>query len=93
MGWAGADLPTSKLRTFLLWSLALSIPIYSNFQLNRALGETRKPPDHLFLKQNGKSLDKGQTQKYGSGKTFWRQCILKVPKIVSIGILYETIPN
>ena len=24
---------------------------------------------------NGKSLNKGQTQKYGGVKTFWRQCI------------------
>ena len=49
---AGACPPTSKLGTFLLWSLALSMPIYSNFQINGALGETRKPPDPLFLKQN-----------------------------------------
>ena len=28
------------------------MPIYSNFQINGALGETRKPPDPLFLKQN-----------------------------------------
>ena len=43
---------TSKFGTFLLWSLALSMPIYSNFQINGAWGETRKPPDPLFLKQN-----------------------------------------
>ena len=49
---AGAYPPTSKLGTFLLWSLALSMPIYSNFQINGALGETRKPPDPRFLKQN-----------------------------------------
>ena len=45
---AGACPPTSKLGTFLLWSLALSMPIYSNFQINGALGETRKPPDPYF---------------------------------------------
>ena len=28
------------------------MPIYSNFQLNRAKGETRKPPDPLSMKQN-----------------------------------------
>ena len=49
---AGAFPPTFKLWTFLLWSLALTMPIYSNFQINGALGETRKPPDPLFLKQN-----------------------------------------
>ena len=49
---AGAGPPTSELGKFLLWSLALSMPIYSNFQINGALGETRKPPDPRFLKQN-----------------------------------------
>ena len=24
---------------------------------------------------NGKSMNKGQNQKYGNGKTFWRQCM------------------
>ena len=48
VGWAGAGPPTSKLRTFLLWSLALSMPIYSNFQTNGASGETLKPPDPYF---------------------------------------------
>ena len=52
VGMAGAYPPTSKLGTFLLWSLALSMPIYSNFQINGALGESRKPPDPRFLKQN-----------------------------------------
>ena len=40
--------PTSKLGTFLLRSLALSMPIESNFQIHGALGETRKPPDLYF---------------------------------------------
>ena len=52
VGVAGACPPTSELGKFLLWSLALSMPIYSNFQINGALGETRKPPDPRFLKQN-----------------------------------------
>ena len=52
VGVAGACPPTSKLGTFLLWSLALIMPIYRNFQKNGALGETWKPPDPLFLKQN-----------------------------------------
>ena len=49
---AGACPPTSELGKILLWPLALSMPIYSNFQINGALGETRKPTDPLFLKQN-----------------------------------------
>ena len=52
VGVARAGPPTSKLGTLLLWSLALSMPIYSNFQINGASGETLKPPDPLFLKQN-----------------------------------------
>ena len=52
VGWAGAGPPTSKLETFLLWPLALSMPICSNFQINGASGGTLKPPDPLFLKQN-----------------------------------------
>ena len=39
VGFAGAGPPTSKLGTFLLWPLALSMPIYSNFQINGASGE------------------------------------------------------
>ena len=52
MGRAGAAPPTSKLGKFLSWPLALSMSIYSNFQINGALGETLKPPDPRFLKQN-----------------------------------------
>ena len=37
--------------------LSLSMPIYSNFQLNRASGETGKPPDPLSMKQNRGSGD------------------------------------
>ena len=47
--WAGH--PTSKLGMLLLWSLAISMPMYSNFQINGASGETLKPPDPLYLKQ------------------------------------------
>ena len=32
--------------------LSLSMPIWSNFQLNGALGETGKPPDPLFCFKN-----------------------------------------
>ena len=52
MGRAGAAPPTSKLGKFLSWPLALSMSIYSNFQINGASGETLKPPDPRFLKQN-----------------------------------------
>ena len=48
VGVAGGCPPTSKLGTFLLRSLALRMPIESNFQINGALGETRKPPDPYF---------------------------------------------
>ena len=35
--------------------------------------------DNMYLSPtNGKSFNKGQTQKYGDGKTFWRQCIFNV---------------
>ena len=44
--------PTSKLRTLLLWSLALIVSIYSNFQINASSGGTLSSPHHLFLKQN-----------------------------------------
>ena len=27
---------------------------------------------------NGKSLNKDEAQKYGDGKTFWKQCISKI---------------
>ena len=52
VGGTGTAPPTSKLGTFLSRPLALSKPIYSNFQINRASGETLKPPDPQFLKQN-----------------------------------------
>ena len=39
MGRAGAAPPTSKLGKFLSWPLALSKPIYSNFQINGASGD------------------------------------------------------
>ena len=52
VGRAGAAPPTSKLGKFLSWPLALSMSIYSNFQINGASGETLKPPDPRFLKQN-----------------------------------------
>ena len=44
----------SKLGTFLLWALALSLsmPIYSNLQINGASGETLTPPDSLFCFKN-----------------------------------------
>ena len=45
VGGAVACPPTSKLGTFLLWPLALSMQIYSNFQINGASGETLKPPE------------------------------------------------
>ena len=44
--------PTSKLGTFLSRPLALSKPIYSNFQINGASGESLKPPDPLFCLKN-----------------------------------------
>ena len=50
-GVGGADPPTSKLGTHLLWSFALSIPIYSNFQINGTSGETLK---HFSQKKNPK---------------------------------------
>ena len=56
---AGACPPTSELGKFLLWSLALSMPIYSNFQINGALGETRKPPDPYFASKNVPNLEVG----------------------------------
>ena len=52
VGVAGACPPTSKLGTFLLWPLALNMPIYRHFQINGALGETRKTSHPLLLKQN-----------------------------------------
>ena len=55
MGEAGACPPTSKLGIFLLWSLALSMPIYSHSQINGASGETMKPPDSLFCFKNRES--------------------------------------
>ena len=48
VGVAGGYPPTYKLGTFLLRPLALRMPIESNFQINEALGETRKPPDPYF---------------------------------------------
>ena len=45
---ARAGPPTSKLGMLLLWSLAISMPMYSNFQINGASGETLKPPDPYF---------------------------------------------
>ena len=45
VGQAGAAPPTSKLEKFLSWPLALSVLIYSNFQINGTSGETLKPPD------------------------------------------------
>ena len=56
VGGTGAAPPTSKLGTFLSRPLALSKPTYSNFQINGVSGETLKPPDPRFLKQN-KSLE------------------------------------
>ena len=50
---ARAGPPTSKLRTLLLGSLAPSMPIYSNFQINGASGETLKPPDSYFASKIG----------------------------------------
>ena len=45
--WAGH--PTSKLGMLLLWSLAISMPMYSNFQINRAKGGTLKPLESRSL--------------------------------------------
>ena len=68
---AGACPPSSKLETFLQWSLALSMPNYRNFQLNRALGETWKPPDPLFLKQNwGLEVSEFPTKLYLIGNCY-----------------------
>ena len=55
VGQAGNAPPTSKLEKFLSWPLALSMSIYSNFQINGASGGNLKPPDPRFLKQNGGS--------------------------------------
>ena len=44
VGQTGAAPPTSKLEKFLSWPLALSMLIYSNFQINGASGETLEPP-------------------------------------------------
>ena len=52
MGRTGTAPPTSKLGTFLSWPLALSMSIYSNFQINGASGETLKPPDPPFCFKN-----------------------------------------
>ena len=52
VGRAGAAPPTCELGKFLSWPLALSMSIYSNFQINGTSGETLKPPDPRFLKQN-----------------------------------------
>ena len=53
MGWAGAGPPTSKLETFLLWPLALSMPIYRNFQINEVSGEILKSLDPYFASKIG----------------------------------------
>ena len=53
VGQAGAAPPTSKLEKFLSWPLALSMSIYSNFQINGASGETLKPPDPYFASKIG----------------------------------------
>ena len=53
MGQAGAAPPTSKLEKFLSWPLALSMSIYSNFQINGASGETLKRPDPYFVSKIG----------------------------------------
>ena len=34
VGGASVDPPPTKMDTFLLWPLALSVPIYRNFQSN-----------------------------------------------------------
>ena len=53
VGGARAGSPTSnKLGTFLLRPLALGTPIYSNFKINGAGGETLKPTDPIFLRKN-----------------------------------------
>ena len=48
VGRAGAAPPTYKFGKFLSWPLALSMSTYSNFQINRASGETLKPPDPRY---------------------------------------------
>ena len=53
MGGTEAGPPTSKLGTFLSRPLALSKPIYSNFQINGASGETLKRPDPYFASKIG----------------------------------------
>ena len=40
---------TTKLENYFVVPLALRMPIYSNFQINGASGETRKPPDRVSL--------------------------------------------
>ena len=52
VGGIGSAPPTSKLETFLSRPLALSKHIYGDFRIYGALGETLKPPDPRFLKQN-----------------------------------------
>ena len=49
--WTGP--PTSKLGTLLLWSLALSMPIYNNFQINEASGETYRSLFCFKIKGSG----------------------------------------
>ena len=53
VGGTGAAPPTSKLRTFLSRPLALSKPIYSNFQINGTSEETLKRPDPYFASKIG----------------------------------------
>ena len=53
VGQAGAAPPTSKLEKFLSWPLALSMLIYSNFQINGTSGEILKPPDPYFASKIG----------------------------------------
>ena len=53
MGQAGAAPPTSKLEKFLSWPLALSMSIYSNFQINGASGKILKSPDFYFASKIG----------------------------------------
>ena len=45
--------PTSKLGKFLSWPLALSKPIYSDFQINGTSEETLKRPDPYFASKIG----------------------------------------
>ena len=53
VGRAVAAPPTSKSGKFLSWPLALSKPIYSNFQINGASEETFLENYNFYCSKNG----------------------------------------